>query len=304
MKISKFIAAAAVTAVTMTAAAAAANAETTTVSNPDTGKTTVTIDFADMAKAYSEYLNDGNANDGGVKGSLLKNGVAYVSYTFGELPGYYGFYPNLAVGNKADYIVDSMIRIGGKKGLANNQKSKDVNGNELSSGRYLKFVPKYDCDLTVGGTTVNSKGISTNMAWCVGTENVTGSTSKTINCKKNTEYYIYSNTSNNGLTITSLSYTYDTPVVPSAEVTSFEKLNEETLKDENGGQADAYTFTVTGKNGQVSAKSVSFKIGEITKTEPVELTLNEGSTAVYGLIVSADSSKELPTIDKNMITIE
>ncbi len=290
MKISKLIAAAAVTAVTMTAAAAAANAATTTVSDPNTGKTTVTIDFADMASAYSGYLDDSGK---------LKQEEPYTT-TFGELPRYYGFYPNLATGNDKDYIVSGKLAIGNKKTSSTN--SINANKESLSEGRYLKFVPEYDCDLTVGGTTVNNKGSQTNNAWCVGTENVTGSTSKTINCKKDTEYYIYSNTNGNGLKITSLSYTYDTPVVPSAEVTSFEKLNEETLKDENGGQADAYTFTVTGKNGQVSAKSVSFKIGEITKTEPVELTLDEGSTAVYGLIVSGTDS--LPKVNKDMITIE
>lgn len=302
MKISKLIAAAAVTAVTMTAAAAAANAETTTVSDPDTGKTTVKIDFADMAKVYSEYLNNGSVGDGGVEGSLLKYADTYVGYTFGELPGYYGFYPNLAVGNVNDYIIDSKIRIGGKKGLASNQTSVDVNGNKLSAGRYLKFVPEYDCELHVSAKPGDNRG------WAIeGVDNAsttsTGITELTANCVAGNTYYVKSN--NKTLEISALSYTYDTPVIPSAEVTSLTKLNDKTFTDEKGGQADAYTFTVTGKNGKVSAKSIIFNIGDTPQTEDVSLTLDEGSTAVYGLIVnSKDSSEALPEVTQDMITIE
>ena len=125
----------------------------------------------------------------------------------------------------------------------------------------------------------------------------------TVQCEVGNTYYIESTKRN--FVISVLSYTYDTPVVPSAEVTSFEKLNEETLKDENGGQADAYTFTVTGKKGKVSAKSIIFNIGDAPQTKDVSLTLDEGSTAVYGLIVnSKDSSEALPEVTQDMITIE
>ena len=249
-----------------------------------------------MAKVYSEYLDDSGK---------LKQEEPYTT-TFGELPGYYGFYPNLATNNTADYIKTGLLVIGSEK--KSSSASVNVLGEELSYGRYVKFIPEYNCELSVTGRSSKTDG-----AWMI-LNTTTGDVVKTVSagntaqtatvqCEVGNTYYIESTKRN--FVISVLSYTYDTPVVPSAEVTSFEKLNEETLKDENGGQADAYTFTVTGKKGKVSAKSIIFNIGDAPQTKDVSLTLDEGSTAVYGLIVnSKDSSEALPEVTQDMITIE
>ena len=250
MKFTKLAAAVSAVAVASAAFAVAASAETTVTENAAEGTTTVSIGFNDMAKSYSDYLDD--------NGKLNKVSP-YDSSTFGELPGYYGFYPNLAVDNGKDYITSECIRTGGPKGLNKDQTSINANGDTLKEGRYIKFIPEYDCSLTVTGAPINSSSkIDSNKVWYIGSDTSKGSATSTISCKKGNEYYIYSNASGIGVKITSLSYTYTTPVTTHSSMFEFK------------GDGTFTSIKATAKKGeQTDTKSTS-----LDKT----VTLGEGSS--------------------------
>ena len=125
-----------------------------------------------------------------------------------------------------------------------------------ASAAYISFTAEYDGTLTARVKTGNGNnrvGIipdgSLDMAKFVDGTNSTklqAETDVSVDVTAGTKYYIAckgnkTDSKGNAAYIYNVSYTYDTPVEPSAEVTSFEKLNKETLKDENGDPAPVYS---------------------------------------------------------------